>query len=86
MKLNSGFIVYCTGSDVMLVPRSNNVFAGVVKGNETTGFIFDALKTETTKEEIIAKMINEFDAPENVIASSVESVLLQLREIHALDE
>lgn len=86
MKLNPGFIVYGKGDECTLVPSSNAVFSGVVKGNATSSMIFELLKTETTESDIVRKLMQEYEASEQDITESVHSVLTQLREIGAIDD
>ncbi len=86
MKLSTDFIAHDTGDEQILVSTGNTAFNGLVHSNRTAAYIVDALKTETTEQEIIQKMLQRFDAPENVIATDVARILDTLRSIGALDE
>ena len=87
MKLKTGFITHNVGSTQMMVATgpASKFFHGLVRSNETAAFIVDCLKKETTEQEIVAAMLKEYDAPEDVIARDVHAVLGQLREIGALE-
>jgi len=86
MKLKQGFITHSMGKEQVLVGTGSVSFSGLVKSNETAAFIVDHLKKETTKEAIVEAMLEEYDAPREVIDRDVEKVLNTLRSINALDE
>ena len=86
MKLKEGFIAHRSQGENMLVPTGSVKFSGLVRGNDTAGFIFDCLKTDTTEAEIISKMRSQYDAPEGTIERDVKKVLSELRKIGAINE
>ena len=86
MKLNPDFITYNKDGDHLLVPTGNAGFSGLVKGNKTMGDIVDLLKEETTKEKIVAAMLEKYDATEEIISRDVDKVLVELRKIGAILE
>lgn len=86
MKLKEGFITHVTGNEQIMVSAGNTKFSGLVKSNETAGFIVDCLKADTTEKEIIEKMLERYDAPEEVISEDVKMILEKLRSIGAIDE
>ena len=53
---------------------------------KTAGFIINCLETETTPEEIVAKMAKEYDAPRDVLERDALKIIDQLRKIGAIDE
>ncbi len=57
----------------------------MVRSNGTAGFIITCLEKETTEDEIVEKMLAEYDAPREVIARDVKKVIEQLRGIGAID-
>ena len=86
MSLKEGFITHETNGEQVMVGTGTTGFAGLVRSNATTAFIVDALKKETTKEEIVAAMTAKYDAPQEVIAQDVERILETLRSINAIAE
>jgi hypothetical protein len=86
MKLTEGFITHEADGEQIMVAAGEVSFAGLVRSNATAAFIVDCLKTETTKEEIVAKMFAKYDAPQEIIAKDVEQILEKLRSIGALTE
>ena len=85
MKLNSGFISHDDGDDKLLVSTGGTKFSGMVRSNGTAGFIITCLENETTEDEIVEKMLAEYDAPREVIARDVKKVIEQLRGSGAID-
>ena len=87
MKLKSGFITHNVGKTQMMVATgsASSTFHGLVRSNETAAFIVDCLKKETTEQEIVEAMLQEYDAPEELIARDVHSVVEKLQGIGALE-
>ncbi len=85
MKLNPNYIVHKTETETVLVPLGGSEFNGIGKGNAVLGVLLSLLEKEPTEEELIAAMVERYDAPADVIAADVRRVLSQLREIGAVD-
>ena len=49
MKLNSGFLTHDDGGSKLLVSTGASKFSGLVRSNETAGFIIKCLEKETTE-------------------------------------
>lgn len=86
MKLKDGFVTHDMGGEQIMVSTGSTAFSGLVRSNGTAAFIVDCLKEETTREQIVAKMLEKYDAPEAVISADVDKILEKLRSIKALDE
>ncbi len=86
MKLNDGFVTHEMGDEQIMVATGGSNFSGLVRSNPSAAFIVDCLKEETTREAIIAKMLDKYDATEEVLAADVDKILNCLRKINALDE
>jgi hypothetical protein len=61
-------------------------FNGMVRTNSTAGVIISLLATETTRDEIIAAMLEKYDVTEDVLSRDVDRILTELRGIGAIDE
>lgn len=85
MKLKKEFVTHELGEEQIMVSASGT-FNGFLKSNKTAAYIVELLKNEITKEEIVSKMLEKFDAPEEVISKDVEKILEVLRKVGALDE
>ena len=85
MKLKESFITHKNKDDYMMIDASGK-FAGLIHSNATTAFIVDCLRTESTREEIISKILDKYDATETDAAESVDKVINALKSIGAVDE
>lgn len=86
MKLKEGFITHESGADHIMVTAGNVDFNGMIRSNKTAGFIIECLKSEVTKEDIIEKLLEKYDAPRELIEKDVEKVLEQLRAVGAIHD
>lgn len=85
MKLKDTFITHMSNGEQVLVDASGK-FSGLIRNNETAAFIVECLKKETTVEEIVDQMYEEYDASKEVLLKAVNDVVLQLRKAGAIDE
>ena len=86
MKLNKGFITHDDGSEKLLVSTGASKFSGLVRSNETAGFIIGCLEKDTTEAEIVAKMQKKYDGPKEAMERDVKNIIAQLRKIGAIDD
>ena len=85
MKLKKEFITHMSGDEQLMI-SAGGTFNGMVRSNKTAAFIIDMLGTDTTKENIVAAMLERYDADEAVISADVDKVIAALRSIGAIDE
>ena len=86
MKLNKAFITHDDGNQKLLVSTGASKFSGLVRSNETAGFIISCLEKDTTEAEIVAKMQKKYDGPKDAMERDVQKVIAQLRKIGAIDD
>lgn len=86
MKLRDEFITHETNGEHIMVTAGNTDFNGLVRSNGTAGFIVECLKADVTREEIVNKMLEKYDAPAEVIAGDVDTILEKLKSIGAIYE
>lgn len=86
MKLNSGFLAHDDGEQKLLVSTGATKFSGMVRSNPTAGFIIECLETETTEDEIVAKLQKKWDVSDDIARRDVHKVIEQLRSIGAIDD
>ena len=86
MKVRKGFITHESNGEHITVTAGNTAFNGLVRSNKTAGFIVECLKENVTKEEIIHKMLDKYDACEETITKDVDMILARLQEIGAIDD
>jgi len=85
MKLKTGFVTYASGGQKYVVSADSKVFSGLVRGNETAGMIIDCLAEDTTEDKIVSRLLEVYDAPEEVIRKDVNKIITKLREIGAIE-
>lgn len=86
MKLKDSFVTRQFQDTYVMAGTENTEFRGIVNGNSTTAFIIECLKKQTTREEIIEKMLLKYDAPKEIITEDVDKVLEVLKGIGAIEE
>ena len=84
MKLREKFIVHNMGDEILLVSAADSVNQGFIRGNSTTAVIIEALSRDVSETEIVDRLIEEFDAPRDVVADDVREVLAKLDQIGAI--
>lgn len=87
MKLKYQFVVNKVAGETVAVSVGNEggLFNGYIKLNETAVFIFNALKKDTTREEIISGLLKEYpDATPEDAAESVDLLVEKLKKADLL--
>ena len=86
MKLKDGFITRpVQGTQMMVaVEGSGTNFHGLVRSNETAAFIVDCLKTDTTEERIVDRLLEEYDVSRETAQRDVQEILEKLYGIGAI--
>jgi len=85
MKLKDGFITHSSGDEQIMV-SVNGEFSGMVRSNSTAAAIINFLAEDISREGIVEKMKEIYEAPEGAIERDVDRVLASLRSIGAIDE
>ncbi len=88
MKLKSGFVLHDVGTGHIAVAtgEASENFSGLVRNNDTAHFIFTCLMQETTEEDIVKAMMEEYDAPQKTIEKDVHDMIARFRDEGFLDE
>ncbi len=81
MKLKYEFETVEIDGEIMAVPVGDNSddLHAMLRLNDTAAFILEALKEETTEEDIIAKIKKEYDCSETDVAEYVHSYIEELK-------
>jgi len=82
MPINNNFMLKKIGDEYMIIPTSNtNVnFSKIFNINETGAFIFNNLKNNKSKEEIINLMKSEYNAPIDTLSKDYDEFILELKK------
>lgn len=84
MKLKSTFVVNIIGGETVGVPLTGG-FHGVVTANESAAFILECLKSETTRDGILDRLLEEYDVSREIAERDLDKVLEQLIKIDAVE-
>lgn len=85
MKLKDTFITHMSNGEQILVDASGH-FSGLIRNNGSAAFIVNCLKSETTVEQIVDEMYQEYDASKEMLEKAVNDVISKLRQAGAIDE
>lgn len=78
-KMNDSYVAVAVGDLV-------NEFNGLVRLNETAYFVFNLLKEEQTKEDLIEALTKEYNVDSERISNDLDKMLNIFRENELLDE
>ena len=81
MKLKYQFAVREVGGSVMAVAVGvdSDKFNGLVKLNEVARSIFEMLADDVTEEEIVSRLLDEYEVSEEDAAGAVSGFIAKLR-------
>lgn len=87
MKIKDGFILRKIAGEDIVVPIGNNIadFNGVIRLNESAGFLWKTLQEEISKEDLISSLIKEYEIDETLATNDVEGFLSILEEHKAIE-
>ena len=82
MKIKKGFVLRKVGGENIVVPvgEMSKSFHGMIKLNETAGFIWRCLQDSLTEPQIAAKLAEVYDVSPERAAADVAALLRQMDE------
>ena len=87
MKLKEGFLLRkVAGKNIVVSVASDVEFNGMITLNETGTFYWEILKQETTKEEMLDKILKEYDVEKEIAAKDLDEFLAKLSEAKILED
>ena len=88
MKIKSGFSMRNIAGSNIFVPvgKAGDIFNGMITLNDSGAIFWECLKEETTFDEIVNKVLEEYEIDEQTVKKDVEKFLDMLRENNLLDE
>lgn len=86
MKLKYDFAVREIVGEYVMVPLGEGAleFAGMISTSETGAVLVEALKQDVSREELLKRMLEEFDVDEQTANADLEEFLAQLRKLNLL--
>lgn len=82
MKIKEGFMLRNVADNYVVVPMGKEAadFNGMITLNETGAFMWKCLEKGCTKEELVAKVLEEYEAEEEQVIQSVERFVKEIEE------
>lgn len=75
------------GSNIVVpVGKAGEIFNGMITLNESGAFFWEALKKETTIDEVVKKVTDEYEVDEETAKADIESFVDMLRKNNLIDE
>ncbi len=87
MKIKEDFILRKVADSYVVVPVNNMSldFNGIVNLNETGAFLFDILQKGAEKDELLKKMLDEYDVTPEKASSDIDIFIQKLKDADVLE-
>lgn len=88
MKIKSGFAKRKIADSHIVVPIGNKIndFNGMITLNESGAFFWDCLCEDITLDDLIKKVLDEYDIDEKTAKKDVENFINMLKENDLLED
>lgn len=86
MKLLNIFESEEINNEKVMVSLDSEKFNGLIRANDTAGYIIDCLKNDTSENELIINMVKKYGITEERASLGVSIILKQLRELGLIIE
>lgn len=87
MKLSDKFLTHNTNGENYMISIGDTKFKGMIKNNDTASFIIECLKEKTTEENIVDRILNEYEGVDrNTVEKDVKNIMEKLYEIGAIED
>ena len=81
MKIKEGFILREVAGQIVVLPTGDQLDLNMmITLNDTGRFLWEHLQQETTKEELVAALLAEYEVNEELAAKSVDAFVQKLRD------
>ncbi len=87
MKIKSDFILRKVADSYVVVPVNSMTinFNGIINLNETGAFLFELLQNGSERDELIKKLLDEYDVTEEKAANDVDDFVQKLKDVDILE-
>ena len=82
MKFKEDFILLKVADTYVVVPVNNMTldFNGIINLNETGAFLFGILQNGAAKEELLEKMLEEYEVSEEKASEDIDKFIQKIKE------
>lgn len=87
MKIKGDFVIKAMAGSTVVIPVGAQVmdFNGMLKLNDTGAFLFSNLKTDTTYEVLVNKLLEEYDVTQEKAEQDVTAFVNKLKEADLIE-
>ena len=87
MKIKSGFVIreIAGQSVVVALGEASRSFNGIIKLNETGRVMWDVLAQGAEKEDVVCKILSEYDVDKETVEKDVDAFVNTLKENNILE-
>ena len=87
MKIKKDFILRKVADSYVVVPVNKMTldFNGIINLNETGAFLFELLQKGAEREDLINKMLEEYDVDREKAAADIDIFLQKVRDADVLE-
>lgn len=87
MKIKEDFILRKVADSYVVVPvnRMTLDFNGIINLNETGAFLFNLLQSGAEKQELVDKMLAEYDVTQQKAESDIDSFIQKIKDADILE-
>ena len=87
MKIKKGFIVRKIGGQnvAVAIGEMSKTFNGMIRLNETGKFLWDALSKGAEEDELVSKILEEYEIDEATARADVKAFVEKLKGVGALE-
>lgn len=71
MKIKAGLSLNVMGDEFVVVADNPEVFRGMIKLNKSGAFVFELIQAETSKKDIIDKIVKKYDIDEKTASDDL---------------
>lgn len=82
MRLKDELMIHKVSDETVVVPtgKLSIEFQGIIRNNETAGFIMELLKEDRTEEELVDEVLCVYDADRETVSRDVHRIVLMLEK------
>lgn len=88
MKIKKDFMLREVANNYIVVPvgKASKTFNGMITLNESSAYLWRQLSENITIEELIQRLMNEYDIDICLATNDVNAFISKLKEINVLEE
>ena len=88
MKISDKFILKVIDDEKMLIPVKHDYASAqkIINLNDTSFYIYSSIKNELNEEQIISKMMEEYEVDKDTLIKDVHNLVKQFIELGVIDE